>query len=78
MLALNSAKEATKDLSTFANALAFLALGILVYGIGLVFLIRSLPGNLWRQVVEEKSIAASIVLAGIALGLGWIVAAAVH
>jgi len=67
-----------KDVSTFANALAFVALGILVYGIGLVILVRSLPGNLWKQALDEKSIPASIVLAGIALGLGWIVAAAVH
>jgi putative membrane protein len=65
-------------LSALANALAFVALGILVYGIGLVVLIRALPGNLWKQATEDKSIPASIVLAGIALGLGWIVAAAVH
>ncbi len=64
--------------STFVNALAFAALGILVYGIGLVVLILALPGNLWKQAVDEKSIPAAIVLAGIAAGLGWVVAASVH
>jgi hypothetical protein len=65
-------------LSTFANALAFAALGILLYGLGLAILVRALPGSLWKRAVEDKSIPASIVLAGIAIGLGWVVAAAVH
>lgn len=65
-------------MATLANALAFVALGILIYGIGLVILVRSLPGNLWKQAVDEHSLPASIVIAGVALGLGWIVAAAVH
>jgi uncharacterized membrane protein YjfL (UPF0719 family) len=66
------------SVSTFVNALAFAALGILVYGIGLVVLILALPGNLWKQAVDEKNIPAAIVLAGIAIGLGWVVAASVH
>jgi putative membrane protein len=65
-------------LSTFANALAFAALGILLYGLGLAILVRALPGSLWKRAVEDKSTPASIVLAGIAIGLGWVVAAAVH
>jgi hypothetical protein len=39
---------------------------------------RFLPGHLWRRAVEEQSLPAAIVLAGVALALGWIVAAAVH
>jgi uncharacterized membrane protein YjfL (UPF0719 family) len=58
--------------------LVFAALGFLAYGAGLALLARVLPGNPWRSAVEEKNVAAAILLAGIALGLGWIVAAAVH
>jgi hypothetical protein len=66
---------------TFAallNAMLFVAVGIIVYGLALVLLARSLPGNLWKRAVEEREVAAAIVLAAVALSLGWIVAAAVH
>jgi hypothetical protein len=66
------------SLTAFANALVFLLIGVTVYGVALWIVATSLPGNLWRQAVEEKQLGAAIVLAGIALGLGWIVAAAVH
>jgi putative membrane protein len=66
------------SLAAFANALVFLLIGVGVYGVALWIVANSLPGNLWRQAVEEKQLGAAIVLAGIALGLGWIVAAAVH
>ncbi len=65
-------------MSTFANALAFLALGVVVYGVSLLVLLRALPGNLWKQAVEDQNTSAAIVVAGIALALGCIVAAAVH
>jgi len=66
------------SLTAFANALIFLLIGVTVYGVALWMVAKSLPGNLWRQAVEEKQLGAAIVLAGVALGLGWIVAAAVH
>jgi uncharacterized membrane protein YjfL (UPF0719 family) len=61
----------------------FIALGFAVSGVGLfaitfVILGKFLPGQLWRQAVDEGSVAAAIVLAGVALAVGWIVAAAVH
>ena len=65
-------------LTTFSSALAFLIFGIAAYAVALLVVSRSLPGNLWREAIEEKNTSAAIVLAGIALGLGWIVAAAVH
>jgi hypothetical protein len=65
-------------LAAFANALVFLLIGVVVYGVALWTIANSLPGNLWRKALEEKQMGAAIVLAGIALGLGWIVAAAVH
>jgi cytochrome bd-type quinol oxidase subunit 1 len=71
-------KEGSRHMATYANALVFAALGILLYGVALTILVRALPGNLWNQVIQEKSVSAGIALAGIAVGLGWIVAAAVH
>jgi uncharacterized membrane protein YjfL (UPF0719 family) len=59
-------------------ALAFAVIGIGVFAGALVLLGRFLPGQLWRQVVEERNVAAAIILAGVALAVGWIVAAAIH
>ncbi len=64
--------------ASLLNAIVFLAIGILSFGFALFYLGRMMPGNLWRAALEEKNLGAAIILAGIALGLGWIIAAAVH
>jgi putative membrane protein len=66
------------SLSAFVNALAFALIGIVVFAVAFVIVARALPGDLWRQALIEKNLHAAIILAGIALALGWIVAAAVH
>jgi len=59
-------------------ALLFAVIGLAVFGCAFFLLARFLPGELWRQAIEERSVPAAIVLAGLALAVGWIVAAAVH
>jgi uncharacterized membrane protein YjfL (UPF0719 family) len=66
------------SLSSFLNALGFALVGIVVFAIALVAVGKALPGDLWRQALVEKNVHAAIILAGVALALGWIVAAAVH
>jgi uncharacterized membrane protein YjfL (UPF0719 family) len=66
------------SLSSFLSALGFAAIGIVVFAIALVAVGKALPGDLWRQALVEKNVHAAIILAGVALALGWIVAAAVH
>jgi uncharacterized membrane protein YjfL (UPF0719 family) len=53
-------------------------LGVVVFSIALVVVGRAMPGNLWKQALDERNLHATILLAAIALALGWIVAAAVH
>jgi uncharacterized membrane protein YjfL (UPF0719 family) len=60
------------------SALVFAAIGILLFAGAFLLLGRALPGNLWSRAVEEGNLGAAIVLAGLALALGWIVASAVH
>jgi len=64
--------------ASLLNAVVFLAIGIMAFGVALLYIGRAMPGNLWKQALEEKSLGAALILAGIALGLGWIIAAAVH
>ncbi len=59
-------------------ALLFACIGIIVFAVAFVIIAKALPGDLWRQALIEKNVQAAIILAGIALALGWIVAAAVH
>lgn len=65
-------------LSSTINALVFASIGILVFAVAFIIIAKALPGDLWRQALIEKNLQAAIILAGIALALGWIVAAAVH
>lgn len=60
------------------NALLFACIGIIVFAVAFIIIAKALPGDLWRQALIEKNVQAAIILAGIALALGWIVAAAVH
>ena len=65
-------------LSSTINALVFALIGIIVFAVGFIIIAKALPGDLWRQALIEKNLQAAIILAGIAIALGWIVAAAVH
>lgn len=65
-------------LSSTITALLFAATGIVVFAVAFIVIAKALPGDLWRQALVEKNLQAAIILAGLALALGWIVAAAVH
>ena len=64
--------------SSTLTALLFAAIGIIVFAVAFIIVAKAMPGDLWRQALIEKNLQAAIILAGIALALGWIVAAAVH
>jgi uncharacterized membrane protein YjfL (UPF0719 family) len=65
-------------IASILNAVLFAVVGIIVFAAGLVIVARALPGNLWKQALVDHNLHAAIVLAGIALAIGWIVASAVH
>jgi putative membrane protein len=60
------------------NALIFAGLGVLVFVAAFSLAIRLAPLDLWKEVKEERNVAAAIVAAGAALAIGWIVASAMH
>ena len=60
------------------NALVFAALGVVVYAIALAVMVKLPPFDLWKEIVSERNVAAGILAGAVALGLAWIVAAAVH
>jgi uncharacterized membrane protein YjfL (UPF0719 family) len=60
------------------NALLYTAAGVLVFLAAFALAVRLAPLDFWKQIVEERNVAAAILAAGVALALGWIVAATLH
>ena len=60
------------------NGLIFAALGIVVFIIAFSLLIRLAPLDLWKEIVEERNVAAAILAGAAALGICWIIAATMH
>jgi uncharacterized membrane protein YjfL (UPF0719 family) len=60
------------------NALVFTVLGILVFVVAFAIVVKLAPFHLWKEIVEERNIAAAILAGAVALGLCWIIAAAMH
>ena len=59
-------------------AMVFAALGIAVFSIAFVVLDRLTPYSLWREIVEKQNTALAILIGLVSLGLGVIIAAAIH
>ena len=65
-------------LNSLGIASLFALVGIVLFACAFVLLGKYVPGQLWRQAIEEKSLSAAIILASIAVALGWIIASALH
>jgi uncharacterized membrane protein YjfL (UPF0719 family) len=60
------------------NGLVFAILGVLLYVIALAIVAKLAPFPVWKEIVGERNIAAAILAGAVALGLCWIIAAAMH
>jgi len=60
------------------NGLIFAVLGILVFAVAFSLVSKLVPFDLWKEIVHEHNVAAAILAGAVALGLCWIIAAAVH
>jgi uncharacterized membrane protein YjfL (UPF0719 family) len=60
------------------NALIFAGLGTAVFAIAFAILTRLAPFDVWKEVVQERNVAAAILAGAVALGLCWIIAATMH
>ena len=60
------------------NGFIFAGLGILVFFIAFAIAVKLTPVDLWKEIVEHRNVAAAILAGAAALGLAWIIAAAMH
>jgi len=60
------------------NSLVYSFLGVAVFWLSFMIIDKLTPYSLWKEIVEEKSIALAIVVAAMCLSIALIVASAIH
>lgn len=60
------------------NALIFATLGVAIFFAACALAVKLAPFDLWKQVAEDRNVAAAVVAGAALLGIGWIIAAAMH
>lgn len=65
-------------LDHFVNALIYAFLGVIIYWIAFVISDKLTPVDLWGEIVQKQNIALAILVGFMSLGIGIIIAAAVH
>ena len=60
------------------NATLFAGLGILIFIIAAAIVSKIVPVDVWKEITQERNIAAAILAGAVALGLCWIIAATMH
>ncbi len=62
----------------FVNALIYAFLGVIIYWIAFIVSDKMTPVDIWGEIVQKQNVALAIVVGLMALGIGIIIAAAVH
>ena len=66
------------QVSNVVNAIAYAAIGIVIFAASFVVIDKATPYSLWKEIVQEHNIALAILLGAMSLGICVIIAAAVH
>ena len=68
-------KPLTKAL---VSALAFSALGIVLFALAFLIIVKVTPFSLRKEIEEDQNTALAIIIASVILGIALIVSAAIH
>lgn len=60
------------------GSVLYAVIGVVVLWVSFAVIDKLTPYKLWDQIVEHKNIALAIVVAGMFIAIGQIVAAAIH
>ncbi len=63
---------------TLIAALAFGTLGILLFAIAFLIIVKVTPFSLRKEIEEDQNSALAIIVASVILGIALIVSAAIH
>jgi putative membrane protein len=65
-------------LKTLVSALAFSALGILLFALAFFIIVKVTPFSLRKEIEEDQNTALAIIIASVILGIALIVSSAIH
>jgi uncharacterized membrane protein YjfL (UPF0719 family) len=60
------------------SAVVFALLGVALFVVGFWIFDRLTPGNLWKELLEDQNTAMGNLMAGVAIAIAIIIAAAIH
>jgi len=60
------------------NAVLFAVLGLAVFAAAASMILRLLPFDFRKAIIDDHNVAAGLVVAALLLGIAWIVAATMH
>jgi putative membrane protein len=63
---------------TLIAALAFSTLGILLFAIAFIIIVKVTPFSLRKEIEEDQNTALAIIIASVIIGISLIVSAAIH
>ncbi|HMY03141.1 MAG TPA: DUF350 domain-containing protein [Candidatus Obscuribacter sp.] len=66
------------SLKYIVASIVYSAIGIAVLSTTFVVFDKITPGDMWKEIVEEKNLPLAITLAAMTLAVGQIVASAIH
>lgn len=58
-------------------ATVYAVLGIVIFVAAIVAVDRMTPGTLWKEIIEEHNTALAVMMAGVAIALSIVIAAAI-
>jgi uncharacterized membrane protein YjfL (UPF0719 family) len=64
--------------ANFVAAFVFALLGIVLFILAFLIVDKLTPGSLWKELLEDQNTALGNLMAGIAIALAIIIAAAIH
>jgi uncharacterized membrane protein YjfL (UPF0719 family) len=64
--------------SNFFAALVYALLGVALFVVAFVVFDRVTPGSIWKELLEDQNVALGNLMAGVAIALAIIIAAAIH
>ena len=65
-------------IKTLVSALAFSALGILLFAVAFLIIVKVTPFSLRKEIEEDQNTALAIIIASVIIGIALIVSSAIH
>jgi putative membrane protein len=63
---------------TLVSALAFSALGLVLFSVAFLIIVKVTPFSLRKEIEDDQNTALAIIIASVILGIALIVSSAIH